>query len=384
MWNSWLRYALLCLAFLPKSTSTIGNFSWVNFSSSVLQQHINSNITTESKGINVFYAIFAGRKDVMKIHLQYTDIMLQLGLVTEVHIWDFTNGNTADCDYLTSFIIDTILPGYRLYEKPSSHSQKYVNQAHRTHYLWYSFHDHYLNNKRYRPQDILIKADDDIVHIDMSSFPAFVDKVANSSNNNLHFPNIINNDVGFVVQYDRIVHEAPELQKWMNYYTIMPHQFKFKHIFNDFYNGSNNLFVPPITSKADGVYRKGNFSYDMHQLFLRNPSRYLHQLHISKLPRLVPFNKRISINMYAAKFDVIRLVYKLFLEKYCCMDEIFIGIYPTLTHNSHIIHVDFVVSHLAFGLQYKDPRIEHVRSEYAEIAAVFTKEFNRLLLQSTH
>jgi len=29
---------------------------------------------------------------VMQIHFQYTDIMLQLGLVTEVHVWDFTNG----------------------------------------------------------------------------------------------------------------------------------------------------------------------------------------------------------------------------------------------------------------------------------------------------
>jgi hypothetical protein len=75
------------------------------------------------------------------------------------------------------------------------------------------------------------------------------------------------------------------------------------------------------------------------------------------------------------------LVYKLFLEEYCCMDEKFIGAFPTLTHNSHIIHVEFVVSHLAFSPQYKDPRIQLARSEYAEIASVFTEEFVRL--QST-
>jgi hypothetical protein len=381
MWNPWLRYALMFFAFLPKLTNAVGNFSMVNFSSSVLQQSINSNGTTASKDINIYYAIFAGRKDVMKIHFQYTDIMLQLGLVTEVHIWDFTNGNTADCDYLTSYMRDTVLPGYRLYEKPSLHSVKDASNAHHTEYLWYSFYEHYLNNKRYRPQDILIKADDDIVYIHMSSFQAFVDKVRNSSDNNLHFPNIINNDVGFVVQFDRVKHEAPELEKWMNYYTVNPHQFDFRHLFNDFYTESNIKGAPPITSKADGVYRKGEFSYDMHRVFLRNPSLYLHQLHVSKLPRLVPFNQRISINMYAAKFDVICLVYKLFLEEHCCMDEKFIGVFPTLTHNSHIIHVEFVVSHLAFGPQYKDPRTLQARLDYAELASVFTKEFSKL--QST-
>jgi len=342
---------------------------------------MNSNGTTASKDINVYYAIFAGRKDMMKIHFQYTDIMLQLGLVTEVHIWDFTNGNTADCDYLTSYMRDTVLPGYRLYKKPSSHSEKDASNAHHNEYLWYSFHEHYLKNKRYQSQDILIKADDDIVYIHMSSFQAFMDKVGNSSDNNLHFPNIINNDVGFVVQFDRVKREAPELENWMNYYTINPHQFDFKHLFNDFYTESNIKGAPPITSKADGVFRKGEFSVDMHRVFLRNPSLYLHQLHKSKLPRLVPFNQRISINMYAAKFDVIRLVYKLFLEEHCCNDEGFIGIFPTLTHNSHIIHVEFVVSHLAFAAQYKDPRTLQTCSEYAEIASMYTEEFRKL--QST-
>jgi hypothetical protein len=91
----------------------------------------------------------------------------------------------------------------------------------------------------------------------MSSFQAFVDKVRNSSDNNLHFPNIINNDVGFVVQFDRVKHEAPELEKWMNYYTVNPHQIDFKQLFNYFYTESDALSAPPITSKRDCVYFKG-------------------------------------------------------------------------------------------------------------------------------
>jgi len=150
MWNPWIRSALLCLTCLPKSTNAVDNFhnfSWISFSSSVLQQSMNNSGTKVSKDINVYYAIFAGRKDVMHIHFQYTDIMLQLGLVTEVHVWDFTNGNTADYDHLTSFIRDTTLHGYRLFEKPSTQTDWLTQSADK--YLWYSFYHHFLNNKKY-------------------------------------------------------------------------------------------------------------------------------------------------------------------------------------------------------------------------------------------
>ena len=60
-----------------------------------------------------------------------------------------------------------------------------------------------------------MKADDDIVYIHMSSFQAFVERVWNLNGSNVHFPNIINNDVGFVVQYDRVTYGASELRKWM-------------------------------------------------------------------------------------------------------------------------------------------------------------------------
>jgi len=64
-------------------------------------------------------------------------------------------------------------------------------------YLWYSFYEHYLINKRYQPQDIFIKADDDIVFVDISSFQLFLNEIINSTGPNIHFLNIINNDAGF-------------------------------------------------------------------------------------------------------------------------------------------------------------------------------------------
>ena len=70
-------------------------------------------------------------------------------------------------------------------------------------YLFQSFYKHYCTNKRYRPDDIIIKADDDIVFIDISRFDSVVNNI---SHKHLYFPNIVNNDVGLVIQGNRNAH----------------------------------------------------------------------------------------------------------------------------------------------------------------------------------
>ena len=37
----------------------------------------------------VFYAVFAGRRHFLAVHFKYTDLLLRLRLVSEVHLWDF-------------------------------------------------------------------------------------------------------------------------------------------------------------------------------------------------------------------------------------------------------------------------------------------------------
>ena len=384
---------LLWLSLLGQLTPVRSISSSGNFSASIVRKSISQRTDRDSRDRSsrsehrVYYAIFAGRKEVMEIHFQYTDMMLQLGLVTEVHVWDFTNGNTSNSDYLSSYMRNTKLAGYRVFVKSMTQINHRPSENGRTTYLWYSFYEHYLNNKRYLPQDILIKADDDIVFVDISSFQAFIEAVANSTDKGLHFPNIINNDVGFVVQYDRI-HGAPELQKWMAYYTVEPHQFNFKQLFKDYLPHSSRWFdvyvhygikmSAPITTWEDGAFTKPEFAQDMHRVFLRNPSLYLHQLHNSELPRRVIFNQRIPINMYAAKFAVIRDIYRLFLDEHCCDDEDFLGAFPTLKNHSHIVHSYHAVSHLASYLQYEQLiTTSSILSEYLEMAIDLVAEFRK-------
>ena len=335
--------------------------------------------------------MFAGRAELIKIHFQYTDILLKLGLVNEVHIWDFTNGNVGDADYLADFKRTTELPGYKLFTKPSSQyyrgdfTKPGQNISYK--YLWYSFYEHYLTNKRYQPQDIFIKADDDVVFIDISSFQLFLNEIINCTGTNLHFPNIINNDAGFVIQSARIYDAAPELQKWWKYYTVNPFQMDFQSRFNDYYDlfklNISSVYAEPLTTWKHGSFILPEFAYDLHMSFLRDPGAYLKELHASNLTKLVPLNQRISINMYAGSFLVIRELFRSFLLEHCCDDEGFIGSVPTFFNTSHIIHTDFVISHFAFHPQYEDGALIALRSNYLELSKIIAVKYNARLTNIT-
>lgn len=360
---------------------------WDRFSVEFTANIINSTKERERNlDVNVYYAIFAGRADLIKIHFLYTDMMLMLGLITEVHVWDFTNGNAVDSEYISSFIRDTPLSGYKLFLKPSRHNYRGefarpgLNSSDK--YLWYSFYEHYLTNERYRPQDIFIKADDDISFIDISYFQTFIDEITNWNGSNLHFPNIINNDVGFVVQEARVPVAAPELKKWMDYYTIDPYQINFSQRFTDMYDLSllleSSANAEPISSWDHGTYQSGLFAFDMHKSFLRNPAAYLRELHASQLPKLIPLNERISINMYAGTFVVIHKLFRSFLYEHCCDDEGFIGSVPTFTKTPHIIHSDFVIVHFAFHTQYSDATLlQKICPGYLEMAEILMRSYRK-------
>lgn len=310
----------------------------------------------------VYYSLLTTRSKFMKIHLQYCNALLELKYVTEVHLWDFTSigssggggsSSDADRDFLLEWVRDTDQRGYRLFQKPSQSTDEQVsNQYDRVHYLYGSYYEHYLTNKRYHADDVLIKADDNVVFIDINHFPKFVESIVSYKNSYLHFPNIINNDVGFVVQAKRMRDSSKVFDKWFKYYKNT-HHVNFEDMFNSYYpHHRAGVNVEPITTWSYGVYRKPEFAFDMHNLFLLDPKSFVQSMVENKLPKAVELKRRIAINMYAAQFSVIRTVYREFLDKHCCDSESFIGFLPLQTKSVHIIHVDFVVSHFAFPAQY--------------------------------
>ena len=61
--------------------------------------------------------------------------------------------------------------------------------------------------------DVFIKADDDTVFIDLRYFEDFIRGI---TIDHIHFPNIINNDVGIAIQARRNAHSI--LSTWLKHY----------------------------------------------------------------------------------------------------------------------------------------------------------------------
>lgn len=113
---------------------------------------VNPNQELPKRKFKVYYAIFAGRREFMHIHLKYTDILLKDGLVDEVHLWDFVSPERcADSTYLENFIRNTDISGYILFKRPIYDYDKFSPL--KGGYLWGSFYSHYRENKRYNDHD---------------------------------------------------------------------------------------------------------------------------------------------------------------------------------------------------------------------------------------
>lgn len=366
---------------LTPSNSTINSwfssFPWSQYSRDILLQlsHVYNRGNSYPR---VYYVIFAGRSKFLKVHLQYCNILLQLNYVAEVHIWDVTAGDDEGTrDYISKFIRDTDLTGYRLFGLPSySSAPSALNFSNS--YLYGSFYIHYLNTKRYTATDILIKADDDIVFIDLSQFAEFINAVAAYKGSHLHFPNIINNDLGFIIQSNRLNSSA--LNKWMDFYTLGLHlnlSERMSMLHND--NNGSQLVSEPLTTWRSGVHTHPEFAFDMHVEFLSSPRTFLTGIQqLSSEERTIAINGRVATIMFAGRIDVIQSCFRSFLQDHCCDFDSFTRIWSSTPGQSNLAHTNFLVSHFAFQLQYYAEStysavLEAIIVVYEEIANKFSK-----------
>jgi hypothetical protein len=267
--------------------------------------------------------------------------------------------------------------------------------------MWESFYDHYATHTHYRDHDILIKADDDIVFIDLPKFRHFVDGIRTL---NLYFPNIVNNDVGLYVQGIRSAH--PNVVRWYNEYRIH-HRIDFEqrirhYFFAHDYDGSkayklNYGRICPLTSGkcelttggvwSNASYERGDFAADIHAGFLSNPDAFIKaSAGNSTDPRYVKLRRRISINLFGGFFALFRELFTFYLDKSCCDDEGFVGKWPSLTHLDHYIDTHFTISHFAFHPQYEryQADLQDAYERYEQLAdRIYRKEFDGKHLNET-
>ena len=195
----------------------------------------------------------------------------------------------ADSDFLSIFIRTTSLEGYKYFSRPSWQNKRSD--------IWISFYEHYSRNTRYGHRDILLKADDDIVWMDLNRFAEFTSGVEPGP---IYFPSIVNNDVGFLIQAERGVHENFTSRllknKHLSKKARTPYCKLTQHaaILTDGWGGDHAWF------------RCKSCMLDSHRIFLNNLDAFI--AHMISGDRYVDIMTRISINMFAATFSTIRCV----------------------------------------------------------------------------
>jgi len=156
-----------------------------NRQSSVL--HSESRTSTGKK--MVYYTIFAGRQKTLEVQTPYILKLLDEGLVDEVHLWDLTckqfyekKGWFGEGNNDTAYLWDTMINlDKRVYMiKPQDCTWK----------QYYGFYSSLL-----RSDDVIIKADDDIVFIDTSRFNGFINTIRSHPSVYLWSANVINNGI---------------------------------------------------------------------------------------------------------------------------------------------------------------------------------------------
>ena len=128
----------------------------------------------------VYYTVFAGRRANLEIQFRYIDKLLEMGLIHEVHLWDFTR-NAEDAAYLKK------ISKYQVFHVDNKDS-------------WGEYYSYYGAFKAKANADcVVIKADDDIVYVDVDKFGDFIKHVKSTAFRDAGslyaFPSIVNNGV---------------------------------------------------------------------------------------------------------------------------------------------------------------------------------------------
>ena len=98
---------LLAIVFMLRLSDNDNNSIVKGIDKTAWQDFIETSYPSQPNRIisqRVIYTMFAGRRRYLEIHFRYTDILLQKGLVSEVHLWDYTGSQISICQYCCYFL----------------------------------------------------------------------------------------------------------------------------------------------------------------------------------------------------------------------------------------------------------------------------------------
>tara|TARA_R110002167_G_C12645298_1_gene648714 strand:- start:768 stop:1628 length:861 start_codon:yes stop_codon:yes gene_type:complete len=277
---------------------------------------------------HVIFYIFAGREKFMSILLKYVNVLLNRGIISEVHIWDYTR-TKQDKKYV--YGVCNSNDGYTL--KIPTKNEKNWDESY-----------HYYRDTL-RESDKVIKCDDDIVYIDIESFGDWVNCIEDGK---FYYPNIVNNDVCAYLQQKIGVHNLFD-------YDVDYDTFK------------NKKTSTPLTGWGKFAwFRSSKKANKIHKLFLKNKDKFI----LKKIP-YETYNSRISINMFGCTGQT----FKTFLphETLGRNDE---AIVSARCGAGNILNLNTTIVHFAFAPQKKLENDNELLYRYVELSIKQTKGMN--------
>lgn len=136
----------------------------------------------------VVLAIFSGRRDRESVLFRYVAHLAKMGFVDEVHLHVEWRTTSQDKQWLQGFTQNAPF-NVTLVQNPHGWASSY------------SFYtERWAPPPQYANRTVIVKADDDIVFVDVKAFPGFVRYVADNPDMFLVFGNIVNNGVAAYYQ----------------------------------------------------------------------------------------------------------------------------------------------------------------------------------------
>jgi len=247
----------------------------------------------------VVFTCFAGRRRYMDVLIPYIQKLVDMKLVNEVHIWDYTR-NTDDEKYLKT----AGGAAFQLFSVTDKSTYR-------------EYYKYYTSEKYPDPQTVIIKCDDDIVFIDTSRFEEFIKARRLAEEPIFMSPSVINNPVCMSVQFQRGL-------------------------------------LPGFTRGAIGMTAQS--ARQIHKYFLKKYKLFLSDsIRVDKR-----FSELSSTSQWRFNINFIAVLGKdldtLYGDDAICMDdEHYLGfLAPMLYGRSIMIDLNFVVAHMAYTLQREE------------------------------
>jgi len=268
---------------------------------------------TKKEKPKVIFTCFAGRRKSMELLIAYTDRLHSMGLIDEMHIWDFSKDSTDEI-WLSDTFDQANQQKHKISRQhPYAKIFKVENKK-----SWKEYYRHYTTQAY--PDNIIIKCDDDIVFIDAESFERFIRLRCEDQKSLLLFPSIVNNGLCAGYQFER---------GYMK----------------------EELGAFPKNVATGKLWANGKLCASLHKNFVDEYERWLGMARKSDEVIEIPLGQRISINFFAILSKNL-FAFQMIKSRLNDEGELTMNITKKLGRPNSI-SMNMTVSHLSFYQQRK-------------------------------